>query len=84
MRQLTSPIDSMIIIDPHCFLVAKHPSVQVSVDPPLKQRLELLAAAHGLSVSSYVRVVINRHILAVDRQEQASSFQSLDEFYRTL
>ena len=62
----------------------RQPIVQVSVDTALKQRLELLSAAHGLSVSSYVRVVINRHILAVDRQEQAVRLQPLDEFYRTL
>ena len=54
------------------------------MDTALKERLELLSAAHGLSVSSYVRVVINRHMLDVDRQEQATRLQPLDEFYRNL
>lgn len=43
------------------------PTVQVIVDEPLKQRLESLARADGRSVSSYVRVLINRHLVALDQ-----------------
>jgi predicted DNA-binding protein len=57
-------------------------SVQVTVDDPLKQRLEALAAASGLSLSSYVRCVINRHLVALDRQAQA--LPSLQDFYANL
>lgn len=57
-------------------------SVQVTVDDPLKQRLEALAASSGLSVSSYVRVLINRHLAALDRQSQA--LPTLQDFYSNL
>jgi len=60
----------------------KGSSVQVTVDGPLKQRLETLAASSGLSVSSYVRVVINHHLLALDRHTQ--SIPSLQDFYSSL
>ena len=65
----------------------RQPMVQVSVTPTLKARLEAMAAANGLSLSSYVRVVINHHILALDRQQQPlrhQPLQPLDEFYRSL
>lgn len=64
----------------------RQPIVQVSVDAALKERLEHLSKAHGLSVSSYVRVVINRHILAVDRAaaQQAQQEISLQSFYENL
>jgi hypothetical protein len=65
----------------------RQPMVQVSVTAPLKARLEAIAAANGLSLSSYVRVVINHHILALDRQErplQHQPLQPLPDFYRTL
>jgi hypothetical protein len=43
------------------------PTIQVIVDEPLKRRLEDLARADGRSVSSYVRVLINRHLVALDQ-----------------
>jgi antitoxin component of RelBE/YafQ-DinJ toxin-antitoxin module len=46
------------------------PTVQVIVDEPLKHRLQILAKEQGLSVSSYVRVLINRHIVSIDRSQQ--------------
>lgn len=54
--------------------VMKVPTIQVVVDEPLKQRLEELARAEDRSVSSYVRVLINRHLLALERaaREQAN------------
>lgn len=42
------------------------PTIQVVVDEPLKRRLEDLAKADGRSVSSYVRVLINRHLISLD------------------
>jgi antitoxin component of RelBE/YafQ-DinJ toxin-antitoxin module len=57
-------------------------SVQVTVDDQLKQRLEALAASSGLSLSSYVRVLINRHLAALDRQSQA--LPTLQDFYSNL
>lgn len=57
-------------------------SVQVTVDDPLKQRLEALAASSGLSVSSYVRVLINRHLSALDRSAQP--LPSLHDIYSSL
>jgi predicted DNA-binding protein len=57
-------------------------SVQVTVDDPLKQRLEALAASSGLSLSSYVRVVINRHLAAMDRSAQP--LPSLQDIYSSL
>lgn len=65
----------------------RQPIVQVSVDAPLKERLEALAAAHGLSVSSYCRVVINKHMIALDRaaaEEQLRATSSLQTFYENL
>ena len=62
--------------------MAKPPCLQVCVDQPLKERLEALAKAEGLSVSSYLRVLVNRHILALDRQSQA--LPTLQDFYSSL
>jgi hypothetical protein len=54
-------------------------SVQVTVNDEVRHRLESLASASGLSVSSYVRVLINRHFLALDRHPQ--SLPSLHDIY---
>lgn len=65
--------------------MAKPPCLQVCVDQPLKERLENLARAQGLSVSSYLRVLINHHILALDRQSiRQSEGMSLQAFYDAL
>lgn len=56
------------------------PTVQVIVTDELKQRLQSLAQAQGLSTSSYLRVLINRHLLSIDRAT-INPAQNLHEVY---
>ena len=61
-------------------------ALRVVVDDPLRQRLKALAAADGRSVSSYIRVLINRHLVALDRQAalQSPAPLNLQAFYDNL
>lgn len=63
----------------------KQIKVQVTVNAELRDRLTQLAQSEGLSVSSYARVVLNRHILSIDRAiAQSPPSRSLQDFYQNL
>ena len=77
-------------MDTYGYLAGLHmPSqiaIRVVVDDPLRDRLRALAAAESRTVSSYVRIIINRHLIALDRQlaQQQVEALTLQAFYQNL